>query len=655
MTLFGVNYPPNAYIDWFTPAQEAIAVQGGDAYQVPARALTPSQQQALRDRVYLPGCDAGVFGDSMYSWYGRSAASLDAGSAVSSVVYDTASGLVTFTFVVAPNFYPGLRSRFWHYGYEALRDFFYRPLSRVSQLVWTMQLPPGLNVPAIDIKSGFFLECEQGRSLSSVLQWVQMAYGWPLRIVLNAAQSGQTSAGVLRHQLPQLLDAGVKIAIGQMPGINNLNNFTDLLPHEDRIISDNRQFFDALIERGTQVICAEMTPVGAGEARATRQNMLTVIRCNRWLSQYARSKRGIDVVPHYRNFVDVTDADGRALVSRVRAGDAIHPAVKTSVANSKLYGDIIRRIAGPAPLRQPRGLLDSHPTSRITISSATAAGGVITVNSTAHGFQAGGEFRARGATPATANGIFSTLQAPNNNQFTYLASGTPDGAVTGLQISRSRNLLGNPMFLTVNGGGTPGVGITVASGTTAPALWTCSFGIGSGTASTGVRPATGVAASAIGGSLPAPVGNCFYLDITQATTGARPQMSYAGTTTVAQDMLPGRSYLCGFTLKIASNNHPATALSLLLIQLVIGLSNGDSYTVSPTTDGAPSETLTIAEDMLLHVRLPVVRIPTGLTVTSADLLAAATVQAAFSAGPVLTIEISEPIFDDVTGDEDLYI
>lgn len=36
-TISGVNYPPYAYIDWLSPAQEALATQGGDAFVVPVR------------------------------------------------------------------------------------------------------------------------------------------------------------------------------------------------------------------------------------------------------------------------------------------------------------------------------------------------------------------------------------------------------------------------------------------------------------------------------------------------------------------------------------------------------------------------------------------------------------------------------------------
>ena len=46
-TIAGVSYPPYQYIDWLSPNQESQAVQGGDAFYVPKRGLTPSEELAL--------------------------------------------------------------------------------------------------------------------------------------------------------------------------------------------------------------------------------------------------------------------------------------------------------------------------------------------------------------------------------------------------------------------------------------------------------------------------------------------------------------------------------------------------------------------------------------------------------------------------------
>lgn len=46
-SLFGSTYPPYCYIDWFSPAEEALALQGGDAVRVPRRRLTAGQEDAV--------------------------------------------------------------------------------------------------------------------------------------------------------------------------------------------------------------------------------------------------------------------------------------------------------------------------------------------------------------------------------------------------------------------------------------------------------------------------------------------------------------------------------------------------------------------------------------------------------------------------------
>jgi hypothetical protein len=51
----GVNYAPYAYIDWFTPQQEGQATQGGDAFYVPARALTPAQTAQVASIIGVTG------------------------------------------------------------------------------------------------------------------------------------------------------------------------------------------------------------------------------------------------------------------------------------------------------------------------------------------------------------------------------------------------------------------------------------------------------------------------------------------------------------------------------------------------------------------------------------------------------------------------
>ena len=53
--LFGQAYPPYAYIDWFTPDQEAAAKAGGDAISVPPRNLNPTEVRDVRSLVSEAG------------------------------------------------------------------------------------------------------------------------------------------------------------------------------------------------------------------------------------------------------------------------------------------------------------------------------------------------------------------------------------------------------------------------------------------------------------------------------------------------------------------------------------------------------------------------------------------------------------------------
>lgn len=56
-TIGGVNYPAYTYVDWLTPTQEALAVQGGDATMVAARGLTRAQSDAVA-AAYAAGGDS---------------------------------------------------------------------------------------------------------------------------------------------------------------------------------------------------------------------------------------------------------------------------------------------------------------------------------------------------------------------------------------------------------------------------------------------------------------------------------------------------------------------------------------------------------------------------------------------------------------------
>lgn len=585
-----------------------------------------------------------LIGDSMTDWYHFG------GPTISTAVYAPSTGLLTITYSSAHNLWTGIGMRVWHYSYTSMRDQVYVPITVTGTTVVTVQLAANLSgVPAGDITSGLFPYLDHVRANANFVNWIQCAMGWPLYVVRNAAQSGDTSAGNLRRLTTSILDYRPNLVIGQMVGINDLS-VSNGPQAEAAIITNNAAMFDAIRNAGAALILGTITPVAPSEARATRSNMLTVLRLNDWLREYARSNSGVVVIDHYRHIIDIAQANGCALTARVR-NDNIHPATKSAILIAKDWISTMQRLVPIVDSTLPKSILDTHANSRLTISSATAAGGVVTVNSTSHGYRVGDEFRALGGSQALANGWF-TVASESANAYTYSAPGVPDGAITGLLISRSRNLFINPLLQTTTGG-TAGTGVT---GSVAAGL-ACSAGVGSITATASVAAAVNVASTAFGGStLPAPVGNEQVLAITVATTAAGPQFTASGTTAFATQMLVGRSYVFEAVLRLASTDWGATALSNLFGTFQISTDAG-AITMSCTMFGAQdaTETNVIAEDMRLHVRSPVILCNQGSSVSSADFLLRATVQAAFSAGPTLTMGLSQVQVLDVTGRERLYL
>lgn len=81
-SLFGQAYPPYAYIDWFTPDQEAQATQGGDALVVPSRSLTPAEVASLKSVVSQDGTYTGSAPQRTIDNFSTSGAWTSAGAGV---------------------------------------------------------------------------------------------------------------------------------------------------------------------------------------------------------------------------------------------------------------------------------------------------------------------------------------------------------------------------------------------------------------------------------------------------------------------------------------------------------------------------------------------------------------------------------------------
>lgn len=595
----------------------------------------------IRKGPYRQGIRTVLLGDSMTDWY-----QFGTLGTLTSAIYDTSTGLLTLTASGAHQIFDQVYARIWHYTYDSMRDHFYVPLTFVSSTVMTANIGAGLSgVPGTDIKSGLYVYTDNTRAIASFINWLQMMMGWPLNIVRNAAQSGDTVAGNVRRLARDIVAYSPDLVIGHSPGINDLRS-ADARSESD-IIGDLTQLYDGILATGALLAIGTLSPVSSAEAdRAYRTVMQTMMRVNDWIRSYALNHPGMIVVDHYRNFIDISNASGFALSARVR-NDGIHPATKTAILNAKLWAAVLGSRLPPSDLSLPKSIMDCHPNSRITVSSASASGGVVTVNSTSHRYRVGEEFRALGGSQALANGWFTVASVPGSGSFTYSAPGVPDGAITGLLISRSRNLFTNPLLQTTTGG-------TVGSGFTGTAAGNMSVSTASGsgcTAVASVASAVNVGSTAIGYStLPPPVGNEQVLAISAASTGNRPQIGSYGTTAFGTQMLFGRSYVFECILRIQSTDWTATMISNLLLQFEV-----QSNTVYMTNLGAygqdTSETNAINEDMRIHVRSPVLKVNEGSSISSAVFTIGATIQAAFSAGPVLTLGVSQVNVIDVTGDE----
>lgn len=591
-----------------------------------------------------------LFGDSMTDWY-----NFGSGSTGTSAYYDAATGRLTMTGSGTHELYDGVMARIWHSSYASMQDQVYVPLTVTSSTVTTAVLAAGLaGVPATDIKANLSVYVDNKRAINSFVSWLQMMMGWRLNVVRNAAQSGVVIAGNVRRLTQDIAAYTPDLVIGHTPGINDLRSDDDR--SEAQIIADLTTLYEGILATGATLILGNLSPVSSTETdRAYRSNMMMVLRVNDWIRRYAATKPAMHVINHYRHFVDISNTTGLALSARVR-NDGIHPATKTSILTAKAWAAVLSSRIPALDSTLPQSILDCHPNSRLTVSSASATSGVVTVSSTSHKYKVGDEFRALSGSKTEANGWFTVASAPSSSTFTYAAPGISDGSITGLLISRSRNLFTNPLLQTASGGNVNTGGSNTITGTAAGNI-TVSNGIGSGcTAVASVVAAVNVGSSAVGYStLPEPVGNEQVLAVSAATASNRPGIATYGTTAFSTQMLIGRSYIAEAILRIQSTDWTQTQIKNLLATFSVSIDSGSYWMKADAAYSQDtSETDVIAEDMRLHLRTPVIKLTSGSAVSAGDFTFGATVQNTFSAGPVLTLALSQINIVDVTGQEELY-
>lgn len=585
-----------------------------------------------------------LFGDSMTDWYHF------ANVGLSSATYNSATGVLTLTYSAAHEFWSGLGVRVWHYSYASMSDHIYAALTVTGTTTATVQLAAGLSgVPDGALAAGLNVFADSHRGIPSFVNWAQMMGGWPLVVVRNAAQSGAVVLNNVRRLERDIAAYSPDLVIGQSPGINDLRAGDNR--SESQIIADLTSLYDGILATGALLVVGTIAPVSSVETdRAYRGNMITVLRVNAWLRRYASGRPGMIVLDHHKHFVNPADANGLALASRVR-GDGVHPATKTAIRIAK---QLLAALSLPAQASSlPRSTLDCQINSQLPGASMSASSGVVTVGSANHKYGVGDEFFSFDSSAPEANGWFSVASVPDANTFTFLAPGVADGVITTPHITRSRNLFVNPLLLTTSGGT-----VTTGSGNTVTGAAAGNINVANivGSGLTGV--ASVVAAENVGAGLPGyqlpVVGNEQVFAISAAAAGNVPAVSTLyGSAFAVPFAQGGRSYVFEGVLRLTSTDWTATWLANLYCRFAFTTTDGTVASI-PTFGQDGAETDVIAEDMRLHIRSAVVRLPPGAAITSGSATWRVQVGATFS-GPTLTMALSQINVLDVTGDEDSWL
>jgi len=496
------------------------------------------------------------------------------------------------------------------------------------------------DLPSGALSGTVFLRHESRRPTESWVNLVQMRNGQPLNIVQNAAQSGDTSTGCLGRLARDVLAYSPQLVLMQCPGVNDESASNGALP-ESTTLTALQSIFDQILAAGAALIVLTITPVASGEARGTLAIMERVRRKNRWIKAYAKGKRNMRVVDAYAAIVNPADTTGLAQTALLKTADQIHYTIPGGLVIAKLVEPVIQRMfpelaAGVTSL--PATAIDSFTTSAQTMTSGAASGGVVTMTKTAHGYRVGEEIRVKGATQTGANGVFTIASVPSSSTFTY--SAVADGSLTGtILVSRSRNLFPNPLLLTATGG-------TTANGATGTVADNLSVTNAAGNTGT-LTYAASVAAASHG------YGNEQLIAITAAAAGDRPRFAFenstGGSATIANDLIPGRTYRLEALLRIASNSWADTPVTELYADLVITDSvTSLDYRVSALENFAGLTGVSIAEDLTLYLQTADITIPATANPSVAQMSIYVRCSAGITNSKTLTLGLSRIAVWDVT-------
>ena len=572
-----------------------------------------------------------LFGDSMTDFYEY--------SPTVTAAYAVATGTLTFTYT-NHGLPTGTIGRFWCNTYAPTQKARLLPLTRIDANTLTMVLSDKPTLAAA-LTGTVFLKAG---GINQYISWVglmQMRLGHPLNIVANSAQNGDMAVNGLLRLDDQVFAYNPSLVIMQSYGANDISAFWQGGPFTDfDIIANNTEIYDRILARGIKLILALCTPVVTGEARATKAYMQRFLRINAANHAYARAHYAdVLLVDSYGQIVNPTDASGFANALYINPVDHIHySALGAGRTSTILEGIVSARYPNPKSTL-PQSVLDYQVGDVLTISGDTiSSGGVVTVNSTAHGWKVGEQFWASRITQALANGVFNVLSVPDANTLTYFAPGLADATLGGtITLSKNNNLFVNPLLTTATGGNLNTTGNTI-TGTVAGNL-SVSNHTGAGSL---------VAVCSVGAS-PKGYGNEQVVAITVAALNDTPTLSSYGTTAFALRMLPNRRYRFEGLLRLSSTSWVDTPMSEIFARLDMTWSTGETYymQITSTWDSSP---VTVASDQLWHLKSSdFLSIPpsAGATIASANWVIFTRFSGAIANAATCTIGLSQPAIRDV--------
>jgi lysophospholipase L1-like esterase len=574
-----------------------------------------------------------LFGDSMVDTY-----ETFAHAAVSNIAYDRVTGVLTVT-SNSHGLWTGARVRFWNFNYASTRDFRILPITRTGVNTYTMTLTDRpQDVPNGNLGTTFFSQpIDTGLSFAHWIGILQQRLGFPLEIVLNAAQNGENSRDGLARVDSDLRPYQPQLVIYQLLGLNDLSTNQNF-PTQD-IIRNNRAIIDKICDMGARLLLLTTTPVVTGETRGNISSMQRIIDINKDAMIYARSKPNVQVVDAYSRIVDPASASGFAVAARLRSADLIH---YNYTGANLIAPDAIAAIEGwfpVTPRRLTNSVIDCHLGNRLTVSSMVrgADGITVTVVTTgSHLWLLGESFTALSIS-AAENGFFSVSRVVNATTFEYLSPGTVGAISAGsATLTRSNGCFNNPLFLTATGGTTTN-GVTG----TAAARLTCTNAQGN----TGTLTCAASVAAAVNG-----VGNEQLLTITAAAANDKPRIAEVGTTAFLADLLPGRKYRLSCRFRMTSTSWAATPLNQFLGSMSVTWSTGEVYTVSMAGGWDGVEPVTLSQDQTLFLEsglLETVIPQAGATIGGASFLIQVNIGGTIAA-QTLVLGLSQLTIRDVT-------